>query len=1312
VSADSQAVLLNAVPLLVLAALYLAVTAALASVIWRERGRGSLRDVALASVFPAVSICALVLGILVLRDRRALGNHIWPSFAAILVALVPAVAFLVRRRDGDLAIAGAGRAREAEERVSMRDRELEAVSAISNALIRAREQDELSAARIVCDEVARLAGVEFVAVARVDEPAGEAHGLVARSGGADLPWWSELRVDLRNEPSGIASAVFEATPVAAYDAVGSRRVSRRLAELVGAKSGAWIPMITGDRVMGVLVLASTDARRAFGGDELEVLQAIASEAGLALERARSAAALGEALERERFVAEISRKVRSELDVDALLRVAVEETGRALGAGRCFIRLGEPGTAMPVVAEWDAADLEPLGDVAPRLPVSNLAAGERRTVVVDDVRTAPEAEPDREALISIGSYAVAASPLLVFDRLIGVLSIHHTSEHAWTRDERSLVEAVARELALELHTGRLLAENARRLEQQSGLLHAAQVLSSELEVDAVIGRLVAEVPGLLHAEAADCYLFDAARGTLRCAAVHGLDPSLVGLELPGNTGLAGVAIRRGAPVASADPDATGAPAVSPAYEGFAHALVAPIAWGDQMRGALGVGTRDPARPFDEADADMLGTLAGLAALALRNAESYGERARQARIQLGFYRIAEVLGEPLSTEKTVAAAAQAACQALGGDHAAVLMPGPLGLALAGAHEPPERLAAVLRAGLPASARALAEAAADRRVLASSRIADDDRFDPEFLELLASAGSESLLAIPIEVPRADTPALALVLFDAPHVFTDDDLELARQVARAASGALERAELYEAERSSRALAQQLARTGALLATELDPAAVIAEVTEQAPALLDVDGCSTRSLEGDELVVSAVSGEELEAVLGARSPSTAWPAGDVVQSRAPVALADANADRRPTDGEPVLAAGHAAYLGVPLFGREGSLHGVLAVYAREARSWREEEVEALSALAANASVALSNAELYQRVALDREQSVAILSNIADGIVAVDREGQIVLWNQAAAQITGVPREEALGRTPLQVLHRELEAEGTGPGGSRLVSIARGGEEIWLSLSEAVMRDPVGSVAGRIFAFRDISSERVVEQMKSDFVSTVSHELRTPLTSIYGFAATLLRQDVAFGDEERRTFLGYIASESERLTTIVDALLNVARLDTGDLHVSIAPTDVAQVVEDAVTTARAAADGDGHRFVLELDDALTAEADAEKLRQIVDQLLVNAVKFSPEGGTVTVVARRRPDAVEVSVVDQGIGISSTDQQRIFSKFYRADAQSRTGGGAGLGLFIAQGLVAAMGGRIWVDSAEGRGSAFTFELPAPAAPLAAPRREGE
>ena len=332
---------------------------------------------------------------------------------------------------------------------------------------------------------------------------------------------------------------------------------------------------------------------------------------------------------------------------------------------------------------------------------------------------------------------------------------------------------------------------------------------------------------------------------------------------------------------------------------------------------------------------------------------------------------------------------------------------------------------------------------------------------------------------------------------------------------------------------------------------------------------------------------------------------------------------------------------------------------------------------------------------------MAILSNIADGIVAVDREGKVVLWNAAAERITGVPAEEALGRTPSEVLQRELESPGDAPAGERLVSIRRGGEEIWLSLTEAVMRDPAGAIAGRIFAFRDISAERVVEEMKSEFVSNVSRELRSPLTSIYGFAETLMRDDVLFGEGERKTFLGYIASEAGRLTAIVDRLLAVARLDSGDLQVQLAPTDVRGIVSEVVAVAKQSLGGDGHDFVVDLPpEPLVVHADRDKLRQIVTDLVENAVKYSPDGGTVTVAARSRDETVEVSVVDEGIGIPESEQSRIFAKFYRAEGGGRDvgSGGSGLGLFIAKELLAAMRGRIWVRSREGEGASFVFALP--------------
>ena len=1184
------------------------------------------------------------------------------------------------------------RRRAAEERASLRERELEAIQTVSDALARAGDAE--SVARIVLDEIAALFSVEFAGIVLVDDEHREGRGLLARRHGEDFEPWRETRFDLRNEPSGVASAVFEVAPVTIYDTATSPLVDKAVAEQVGARSAAFVPLVAGERVIAVLAVATTGERRSFSPEELGPLRTVAAEAALALERARSASALREALERERLLSSIARKVRSELDFDSVVRVAVEEAGTALGANRCLVRLGDRPGELRIAAEWDADGVEPVqSEDAGLLPASNVSVESLKTVTLADVAQELDGEA-REMLLGLGTRAVLATPIAAFDEAIGVLTVHRQAPGPWADAEITFVESVASELGLGIHTARLLRENEVRLRQQSALLASAQVVTNELRPQTVLQLLVDQVSGLLDVDAADCYLYAPGGRMLRCAAVHGLDPSLVGFEFPAAEGLAGRAISEGTAALEHAYDRISDPVPNPVYGSFVGAMVAPMTWAGETRGVIGIGTRDRRRTFTDTDADVLTTFATLASLALRNAESFEERERQARVEGGFSRIASLLGEPVALAATLDAVALAATEALGADVAAVLTPAAEGYRLAGAHNLPETLRAAFADGLPGGAEVLERAAAAGDTIASTALAADERFGESFR---AAAGAASLLAIPLVLPRIERRALALVLFRDQREFTDDDLDLAGQLAERSKAALARSELFEVERRSRLLAQQLADTGSLFSGELEPGAVLDEVVEQAPVLLRADASVIRLLEGDDLVVAAAVGAGGDEVAGSRVPADSRPAGTVVSSRAPVAILEVAGDEALLAGEPMLARGYASYLAVPLLGAEGELQGVLAVLARRQRSWQEEEIEALVALAANASVAYAKAELYQQVALERERSVAILGNVADGIVAVDRDESIVLWNAAAERITGVPGEEALGRTVPEVLQRELRSEGGSVAGDRLVPIRRADTEVWLSLTEAVMRDPSGETAGRIFAFRDISAERVVEQMRSDFVSTVSHELRAPLTSIYGFAATLLREDVEFEEEERRTFLAYIESEAQRLTTIVDKLLSVARLDAGDLQLEIGPVDVRSVVSEAVEGARAEA-GAGHEFVVDLPEApLAARTDPDKLRQVLANLVDNAVRFSPGGGKVTIGASRRGETIVLSVADQGVGIPDIEQDRIFSKFYRVgDAQT---GGTGVGLFIAQGLVSALGGRITVRSAEGRGSSFVIELPA-------------
>jgi PAS domain S-box-containing protein len=1116
VSQTNQVLWFDAVPLLVVAVAYLGATAVQARGLLARGDRfvGSLVEL---SVFPVIGVAALTYGIVLAVERETPVGGIWLTFGLSLLVGVPALGALLT---GGLAQESA-------------PPDLQSRVAVSTVL--GSTSDAGTVAGALLDQAQELTGVELAAVFVVDYETRIASGLLGRVNGRPLDWFSEARIDLDNEPSGVGTAVFEASAFAVYDAPASKIVSRRLAEATGAKSVAFVPLVAEERVIAVLVVGSVSKPRAFASEELTLLQAIAAEAALALDRTRSSTALAEALERERFVARISARVRSELEIDELLRVAVEETGTALGVDRCFIRLGQVG-GVPT-AQWQAPGLEPIKS-SRHLAVSNLATRTHATVAIEDVATAPELDDSslggRQPLLDLGSQAVLAVPMGT-EELIGVLSLHRVTPRHWSREDIGLVETVAREIGLAVRVAELLRENERRIAQQTA----------------------------------------------------------------------------------------------------------------------------------------------------------------------FFRIAAMLGQPLSLHESGRALGEAANEALGGAWAAVLLPHGEMLELVDATGLPIVLADALAGGVPGSADCLRAAANEGRVLASPDVLQDDRFEPEWRRLAEAAGYRSLLGIPAASPRAERAGLVIVFFAEERLFTDEDLELASHLGEAARSALARSELFEAERTARALSQQLARTGGVLATELDPAAVLDEVVQEAALLLTADACAVRTLEDDELVVSAAWGKGAEDAVDTRVSATSRLSGDVFQSRSPLGVEDAGSDERLAGADPILSAGYTAYLGVPLSGPEGAIAGVLSVYATKPRSWRAEEIDALLALAGNTSAALANAELYSRVSLEKERSVAILANIADGIVAVDRDGRVVLWNAAAEDITGIPQEEAIGLTTVQVLQRELESgEGETPSGQRLVSILRGGEEVWLSLSEAVMTDPLGGIAGRIFAFRDISADLMVEQVKSDFVAAVSHELRTPLTSIYGFAETLLRQDIPFGEEERRTFLGYIASESERLTEIVDQLLNVARLDAGDLQVELGRIDVGSVVSELVETVEESGVMNGHRFEVDLPaEPLAAEADPEKVRQVFNILVENALRYSPMGGTVTVGARRNADRVEVRVADEGIGIPASERERIFRKFYRAGSAGRDGaGGTGLGLFIAKELVTAMGGRIWVDSTEGEGSSFSFELP--------------
>jgi signal transduction histidine kinase len=239
-----------------------------------------------------------------------------------------------------------------------------------------------------------------------------------------------------------------------------------------------------------------------------------------------------------------------------------------------------------------------------------------------------------------------------------------------------------------------------------------------------------------------------------------------------------------------------------------------------------------------------------------------------------------------------------------------------------------------------------------------------------------------------------------------------------------------------------------------------------------------------------------------------------------------------------------------------------------------------------------------------------------------------------------------------------------------------------------------------VYAFRDLTEERALEQMRQDLVATVSHELRTPLAAIYGSALTLRRPDLTLDEPLREKLLDVIAEESSRLADIVNDLLLASQLDAGTLQVTIERCDVRELVKGAIDSARThLPDSVRLEFEEPQSEIPPVAADEAQLRQVVANLIDNAVKYSPEGGDVSIRLEAANRSVRFSIADQGLGVPATEQSRIFEKFYRLDpAMTRGIGGTGLGLYICRELLRRIEGRIWVEPNDDRGSVFHVELP--------------
>jgi signal transduction histidine kinase len=525
----------------------------------------------------------------------------------------------------------------------------------------------------------------------------------------------------------------------------------------------------------------------------------------------------------------------------------------------------------------------------------------------------------------------------------------------------------------------------------------------------------------------------------------------------------------------------------------------------------------------------------------------------------------------------------------------------------------------------------------------------------------------------------------------------------------------------AGRELTQVLLTAAQRLAESIDPERVYDTFHELLDEVVAHDGVVVSSFAGDEGLIRC----EYAWVEGARIDESALPPlplnreGEGMQSRViltgePLLANDVakrvqqpggtyyNVDRegriaKIPDAGPVRTS---AAMMVPIK-HESAVVGVVQLM-RDRGQYTRRDLELFSALVGLMHAAVRNARLQverahleaiaaaERVRADeREQAARVLELVGDGIILVDRNGVIAFSNRAADALTGLElsgrnADEVFGAWESVRVAVSVDPE-VGAARSTTLPVSVQERELWLSFVA------VESEEGVVYAFRDLTGERRLDEEKRDFVATISHELRTPMTGVYGAAETLLRTDIELTATQRHDLLRLISSQAERLSQIVEELLLATSLDHDRLQVSQEPVDIADVVRRTLEVLE--------RSEVELDapDRPYVLGDRDRIQQVLVNLLDNAFKYGEP--PVRIGVAPASDALEVVVSDAGTGIPPEEQARIFEKFYRGDPKlARAPSGTGLGLYIARELAERMGGMLEVRSAHGSGTEFVLMLP--------------
>jgi len=486
------------------------------------------------------------------------------------------------------------------------------------------------------------------------------------------------------------------------------------------------------------------------------------------------------------------------------------------------------------------------------------------------------------------------------------------------------------------------------------------------------------------------------------------------------------------------------------------------------------------------------------------------------------------------------------------------------------------------------------------------------------------------------------------------------------------------------------LVSIGKRVTGQLDLTQVLSQVVQAAVERTGAESGSLMLVEPgtNELYQVASTGEAQDAGASLRLPIADSLAGRVVQTQQPLVLAGDELQKIKTS----YLFRALAY--VPLL-LKNRVIGVLGVTTRqEIRPFEQHTIRLLGVLADFAAIAIENARLYAATEKERDTLNTILRDTEDSIIVVDNDSKVLFVNPAACRTFNLSASRTQGRPLAEVIdHREvveLFDKEARSGRSRRTEIALS-DGRYLHAQLTIVRG-----VGRVVVMQDITHLKELDRIKSEFVTTVSHDLRSPLTSILGYIELVRRSGPL--NAQQQLFLDRIVSSVQSITALISDLLELGKIEAG-FDEDREPVLLAKVFREAIETLRPSWEAKRHTVQVRLpDDVPPVLGNPLRLRQVANNLLENAIKYTPDGGQIRVMLETEGDFQVLRVADTGIGIAAKDLPYIFDKFYRADEAIEHYDGTGLGLSIVKGIVERHNGRIWVDSQVGQGTMFTIMLP--------------